>query len=110
MNVPTQITDNIDVAAKRFVDTNEQILDSVVDINRRVVDTAVRTAESIPTVDFSVADKLPTAAEAGERYIDFVEQAVAANRKFTSRVVDMLPTGVAPVAKTKATKAAKAAK
>jgi hypothetical protein len=110
MNVPTQITENIDLAAKRLVDTNEQILDSVVTLNRRVVDSAVRTVESIPTVEFSLADKIPTPAEAGARYIDFVEQAVAANREFTSRVVDMLPTGVAPVAKTKATKAAKASK
>jgi len=107
MNITTQITENIDLAAKTVVDTNERILDTVVSMNRRVVDGAVRTADRVTTVELPLTDKLPTAAEAGDRYIDFVEQAVAANRDVTARVVGMLPTGVAPVAKTKATKAAK---
>lgn len=107
MNIPTQITDNLDLAAKVVVDTNERILDSVVSFNRSVVDGYVRTADRIPTVDLPYADKLPTPAEAGERYIGFVDQVVSANRELTAQVVGLLPTGVAPVAKTKATKAAK---
>ena len=107
MNVPTQITEQIDSAAKTVVDTNERILDTVVSMNRRVVDGAVETADRIPSVELPMADKLPTPAEAGARYIDFVEQAVSINRDFTKRVVGMLPTGVATTAKTKATKAAK---
>jgi len=107
MNFPTQITDNIDLAAKTVVDTNERILDSVVSFNKTAIDGAVRTADKLPTVELPFADKLPTATEAGDRYLEVVEQIVAANRDFTARVVGMLPTGVAPVAKTKATKAAK---
>ena len=49
----------------------------------------------MPNVDLPLADKLLTPAEAGARYIDFVEQAVSVNRDFTKRVVGMLPTGVA---------------
>jgi len=107
MDITTQINDNFDTAAKTVVDTNERILDNVVSMNRRIVDGAVRTADRITTVELPLADKLPTAAEAGDRYLDFVEHAVSANRDLTARVVGMLPTGVAPVAKTKATKAAK---
>lgn len=107
MNIPTQITDNIDLAAKAVVDTNERILDRVVSFNRDVVDGAVRTVGQIPTVELPFADKLPTPTEAGDRYLDVVEQIAAANRDFTAQVVGMLPTGVAPVAKSKATKAAK---
>ena len=107
MNVPTQITENIDLAAKTVVDANERILDTVLSVSRRVVDGAVRTADRVPTVELPLADRLPTPAEAGARYIEFVEQAVDFNRDFTARVVGMLPTGVAASAKTKATKAAK---
>ena len=107
MNVPTQITENIDNAAKTVVDTTEQILDTIVSVNRRVVDGVVRTADRLPNVELPLNDKLLTPAEAGARYIDFVEQAVSVNRDFTARVVHMLPTGVAATAKTKATKAAK---
>ncbi|MGA9277895.1 hypothetical protein [Ilumatobacter sp.] len=107
MNVPTQITENIDLAAKTAVDTHERFLDSVVSIHRTVIDNAVKTADRLPSVELPLADKLPTPAETGDRYLDFVEQVVAANRDFTAKVVGMLPTGVAPVAKTKATKAAK---
>jgi hypothetical protein len=107
MNIPTQISENIDSAAMTVVDTSERILDTIVDVNRRVVDEAVRTADRFPTVELPLSDKLPTPAEAGDRYIDFVEQAASMNRDFTSRVVHMLPTGVATTAKTKATKAAK---
>jgi len=109
MNVPTQITEQIDSAAKTVVDTNERILDTVVSVNRRVVDGAVETADRMPSVELPMADKLLTPAEAGARYIDFVEQAVSVNRDFTKRVVGMLPTGVATTAKAKATTATKKA-
>ena len=111
MDITTQITDNIDTATKTFVDANERVLDTVVDVNRRIVDTAVRVNESLveraPKLEVPMADKLPTAAESGARYIEFVERAVSFNRDFTAKVVAQLPTGVAATAKTKATKAAK---
>jgi hypothetical protein len=107
MNVPTQITENFDNATKTFVDANERVLDTVVSVNRRIVDTAVEIADRAPKMDLPMADKLPTPAESGARYIDFVERAVSINRDFTAKVVAQLPTGVATTAKTKATKAAK---
>jgi hypothetical protein len=107
MEIPSQITEQIDTAAKTVIDTTERILDTVVSVNRRVVDSAVETADRLPSVELPMADKLLTPAEAGARYIDFVEQAVSVNRDFTARVVHMLPTGVAATAKTKATKATK---
>ncbi len=106
MEFPTQITDQFDNAAKAVVDTNERVLDTVISVNRRVVDNAVETADRLPSVELPLADKLLTPAEAGARYIDFVEQAASFNRDMTKRVVGMLPTGVATTAKTKATKAA----
>ena len=113
MNVPTQITENIDAATKSFVDANERLLDTVVTVNRRVVDTVVKVADRASEVELPLADRLPTIptpAEAGDRYLDFVERAVSVNRDFTARVVGQLPTGVAASAKTKATKATKSAK
>lgn len=107
MDITTQISDNFDNAAESFVDANERILDTVVTVNRRIVDTAVEIADRAPKMELPLADKLPTPAETGARYIDFVEQAVSMNRDFTAKVVGQLPTGVATTAKTKATKAAK---
>lgn len=111
MNVHTQITENIDAATTTFVDANERILDTVISVNRRIVDTAVRVNQNItdraPKMELPISDKLPTPAESGARYIDFIERAVSANRDFTAKVVAQLPTGVAATAKTKATKAAK---
>lgn len=110
MNVPTQITDNIDTASKTFVDANTRVLDTVVSVNRRIVDTAVEIAERAPKVELPMADKLPTPAETGARYIDFVERAVSVNRDFTAKVVAQLPTGTAAPAKAKATTKARAKK
>lgn len=107
MDITTQITENLDTATKTFVDANERMLDTVVTVNRRIVDTAVEVADRAPKLDLPMADKLPTPAETGARYIDFVERAVSVNRDFTAKVVAQLPTGVAATAKTKATKAAK---
>jgi hypothetical protein len=108
MNIPTQITDNVDLAAKTFVDVNDRVLDTVVTLNRRIVDTVVEVADRVPAA--RVADRFPTPAVAGKRYIDFVERAASVNRDFTARVVATLPTGVAVPAKAKATRAAKASK
>ncbi len=107
MNVQNKITENIDTAAKTFVDANERVLETVMTLNRRMVDTAVSAADRAPKAKLPMADKFPTPAETGARYIDFVEKAVEANRDFTAKVVAQLPTGVAATAKTKATKAAK---
>lgn len=107
MDITTQITENLDTATKTFVDASERMLDTVVTVNRRIVDTAVEVADRAPKLDLPMADKLPTPAETGARYIDFVERAVSVNRDFTAKVVAQLPTGVAASAKTKATKAAK---
>ncbi len=111
MDFTAQINENIDTASKSFVDANERILDTVVSVNRRIVDTVVSVnknlADRAPKVDLPMADKLPTPAETGARYIDFVERAVSVNRDFTAKVVAQLPTGVATTAKAKATKAAK---
>lgn len=119
MNVPTQITENIDLASKTFVDTNDRVLDTVVSINRRVVETAVEVADRAPSFDLPVelplTDKLPTPAEAGKQYIDFVERAVSMNRDFAARIVAQLPTSAPvkatakPAAKTAAKPAAKKA-
>jgi hypothetical protein len=110
MNVPTQITENISLASKTFVETNDRVLDTVVSINRRVVETAVEVADRAPSfglpVELPLADKLPTPAEAGKQYIDFVERAVSMNRDFANRIAAQLPTA-APV-KATAKPAAKA--
>ncbi len=108
MDITTQITGNIDTAAKTYVDANQRVLDTVVSVNRRIVDTAVEIAGRAPKMELPMADKLPTPAETGARYLDFVDRAVSMNRDFTAKVVAQLPTGVAPAAKTKATKATKA--
>lgn len=112
MNIPTQITDNVDLATKTFVDVNDRVLDTVITVNRRIVDTVVDVADRVPAarVEVPFADRMPKAADAGKRYIDFVEQFASMNRDFTARVVATLPTGVAVPAKAKATRAAKATK
>ena len=62
------ITDSVEAA-------NERVLAYVVDANRRLADFAVtsadRVAEALP-VAVPFADKLPTATESAERYVDFV--------------------------------------
>ena len=80
------ITDSVEAA-------NERVLAYVVDANRRLADFAVtsadRVAEALP-VAVPFADKLPTATESAERYVDFVERAVAMNREFNQRVLAKL--------------------
>jgi hypothetical protein len=100
MNFPTQITANVDQASKTFVDVNDRVLDTVVTVNRRIVDTVVEVAERVPAsrIEVPFADRLPTAADAGKRYLDFVERAASVNRDFTARVVATLPKTATPKA------------
>jgi len=109
----TNVNDSI---RENLTSTSDQVLDVVLDTNRRIVDLAVSTADRISAqIDLEVpfADRLPTPSAAGERYLDFVEQAVSLNREMTQRVVEMLQaaesTGVAATAE-KATARKAAAK
>jgi hypothetical protein len=107
-------------ATDNYTETNDRVLDAVVDTNRRVVDFAVKTAdqmvdrldqvEQLPELNF--ADKVPTPAETGARYLEFVERAVELNREYTQRVVDGILEGetVAPVAEKPVAKKAPAKK
>ena len=122
----TQITDALNVdkfneqverfgqtAVTNYTETNDRVLDAVVDANRKVVDFAVKTATAVtdavdtPLDDAPFADRIPTPAEAGKAYIDFVERAADMNRDFSKRVVAMLPaemTVAKPATKTAAKK------
>jgi len=89
-----------------FTETSNTVLDAVVDTNRRVVEAVVTLAERVP-VDARISDALPTPAEAGARYLDFVEQAVAINRDWNHRIAEMIRTEVpqsAPVKQAAAVK------
>jgi sec-independent protein translocase protein TatB len=85
-------------ATDNYTETNDRVLDAVVDTNRKAVDFAVKTAdqvtERIEQIDdlpeFKLADKVPTPAETGARYLEFVERAVEMNREFTQRIVERL--------------------
>jgi DNA-binding protein HU-beta len=80
------VAENIDRA-------NERALDALVDANRRLVEFAVTTADRLSeqiSVELPFTDRFPTPAESGERYLDFVERAVAVNREFNDRIVTML--------------------
>ncbi len=76
-----------------YTEASDKFLDAVVENNKKAVDFAVKTAdqmsEQLPElpVDLPWADQVPTAAELGARYIDFVERAVELNREFTDRVL-----------------------
>ncbi len=78
-------------------ETADRVLDAVLDANRRAVDFAVTTADRVQeyTGDLPMADRLPTPAETGERYLDFVERAVQMNRDFNQRVASMIETPAA---------------
>jgi hypothetical protein len=115
-----QVTGPVTTATKTYTETNDRILDAIVDTNRKAVDFAVKTfdqiADQAPTFelpfDMPKMDRfeVPTAAEAGKRYIDVVERLADMNRDFSERVVAMLPvekTVVKPVAKTATKPAAK---
>lgn len=107
-NLPGNITGQIQTATTAVNDANSRMLDSVVEANRTAVDFAVKSADRLPTVELPV--EMPTPAEAGKRYIDFVERAVEMNRDLNARVVGMLPADIKPKAAAKKTAAKKTAK
>ncbi len=121
----TRYNEQLDTATANYTSTNDKVLDAVVDANRKAVDFAVKTVDAITNavdvpampkmpVELPFADRFempelpefPTPAEAGKRYISFVERAADLNRDLNERVVDMLkvegakkPVAKKPVAK-----------
>jgi hypothetical protein len=89
--------------AENLDNANERTLEAVVEANRRFVELAVATADRVAeqfSFELPFADRLPTVptpAESGERYLDFVERAVAVNREFNDRIVGMLKSDTATV-------------
>jgi cell division septation protein DedD len=93
---------------ERFTTTSDQVLDAVLDANRRIVDMAVTTADRVvEQLNVELPDRLPTPAEAGERYLDFVERAVSLNRDMNQRVAEMIKADNAKAASDKVVGAAK---
>jgi ribosomal protein L20 len=98
----TKINGQLETATANYTSTNDKVLDAVIDANRKAVDFAVKTVDAItkvvevPTMvelpfagRFELAE-FPTAAEAGKRYISFVERAADMNRDLHGRVIEML--------------------
>ena len=121
--VTDQVTTATTTATKTYTETNDRILDAIVDTNRKAVDFAVKTFDQIndqaPALelpfDLPKMDRfeVPTATEAGKRYIDAVERLADMNRDFSERVVAMLPaekSAVKTAAKKPAAKKAPVAK
>lgn len=118
----TKINDQLETATANYTSTNDKVLDAVVDANRKAVDFAVKTVDAItsavevpamPELPFAGRFELPefpTPAEAGKRYISFVERAADMNRDLNERVIDMLkveevkPVATKPAAKKPAAK------
>jgi hypothetical protein len=92
-----QITNLSKTIADNYASNSDRVLDAVLDGNRKFVDAAVTTLdqliEQLPAAPVQVADRLPTPAEAGARYLEFVERAVEINREWNDRVVAMLTVG-----------------
>ncbi|WP_395152738.1 hypothetical protein [Ilumatobacter sp.] len=98
----TKINDQLETATANYTSTNDKVLDAVVDANRKAVDFALKTVDAItkavdvpamPELPFAGRFELPefpTAAEAGKRYIAFVERAADMNRDLNGRVIEML--------------------
>ena len=98
----TKINGQLETATANYTSTNAKVLDAVIDANRKAVDFAVKTVGAItkavevptmPELPFAGRFELPefpTAAEAGKRYISFVERAADMNRDLNGRVIDML--------------------
>lgn len=107
-NLPSNITGQIQTATTAVNDANSRMLNSMVEANRTAVDFAVKSADRLPTIELPV--EMPTPAEAGKRYIDFVERAVEINRDLNARVIGMLPADIKPKAAAKKTAAKKSAK
>jgi len=94
------IADNVSADRGRLVTEkmarrSDRMLDGVVDVNRRVVGHAVtsadRAAEQFP-VGLPFRDRLPTPAQAGERYIGLLERAVSVRRHLNARVINRCAT------------------
>jgi DNA-binding MltR family transcriptional regulator len=91
-----QIVKFTKTATENYTEATDKVLDAVVENNKKAVDFAVKTAdqmaEQLPEfpVELPWADQVPTPAELGARYIDFVERAVELNREFTDRVIAAL--------------------
>ena len=105
----TTLAENLDTASERA-------LDAVIEANRKLVEFAVTTADRVAeqiSFELPFADRLPTPAASGERYLEFVERAVAVNRDFNDRIVAMLkddaPTAATAAASTVKTTATKVA-
>ena len=99
----TTLAENLDTASERA-------LDAVIEANRKLVEFAVTTADRVAeqiSFELPFADRLPSPAESGERYLEFVERAVAVNREFNDRIVAMLKDD-APAAATAAASTVKA--
>ena len=113
--ITTAINDQLKTATTNYTETNTRVLDGVVEVNRKMVDFAVKTVDQVAdrftqqAPANRLADRLPTPAETGERYLDVVERLVELNRDFSDRVVAMLPADVkvAPKAAAKPAAAAK---
>jgi hypothetical protein len=112
----TKINGQLETATTNYTSTNDKVLDAVIDANRKAVDFAVKTVDAItkavevpamPELPFAGRFELPefpTAAEAGKRYISFVERAADMNRDLNGRVIDMLKIEEAKPAKKTAAK------
>jgi hypothetical protein len=104
--IMTKINDQLGTATANYTSTNDKVLDAVIDANRKAVDFAVKAVDAITMPELPFADRFelpefPTPAEAGKRYISFVERAADMNRDLNGRIVDMLKIdGAKPVAKT----------
>ena len=87
-----QINEFTSTAVENFTTTSDRVLDAILDGNHKAVDVWVKTAdqvvEQLPEMPW--AESVPTPAEAGTSYLDFVERAVEANRDFNRRVAEML--------------------
>jgi len=91
-----QIAKLTKTATENYTEATDKVLDAVVENNKKAVDFAVKTADQVAEqlpefpVELPWADQMPTPAELGARYIDFVERAVELNREFTDRVISSL--------------------
>ena len=103
-------------ATENYTEASDKMLDAVVENNKKAVDFMVKSAdqfaEQLPEfpVELSWADQVPTPAELGDRYIDFVERAVELNREFTDRLISSLQLEDVEVVESAPTKKAPAKK
>ncbi len=87
-------------ATGNYAETSDRFIDALVDANKKLVELVVTNAERLPESPF--ADRMPTPAETGQRYLDLVERVADFNRDLNRRFVEMAPE--APAAKKPAAK------